>query len=204
MLSLHVHSAEKGATYLNRVDIYMHFALKCQTVLGSTWYFAMADTKKKKEDPENSGAEDAKDGGEESKKESKGPKVSPTGDMLTAHLLALLNGWSAYGYELAQRLEEAGLGHYNKGSIYRILRQMEDSGLVSSSWDTSKDGPARRIYDMTDAGSMFLKNWMVMAEMHRNFLVSMMEMNPLMPKMSKSRGKRETSDDETGDEESEE
>lgn len=114
------------------------------------------------------------------------PKVSPTGDMLTAHLLAMLNGWSAYGYELAQRLEEAGLGSYNKGSIYRNLRQMEDSGLVSSSWDTSKDGPARRIYDLTDTGSLFLKNWITMADMHRNFLKTMIEMNPLIPSMSSS------------------
>ncbi|MCG8413055.1 MAG: helix-turn-helix transcriptional regulator [Pseudomonadales bacterium] len=125
--------------------------------------------------------------GDKQGKAEDGPKVTPSGDMLTAHLLAMLNGWSAYGYELAQRLEEAGLGSYNKGSIYRMLRQMEDSGLVSSTWDTSKDGPARRIYDLTDMGSMFLKNWMVMADMHRNFIASMLEMNPLMPSMSRSR-----------------
>jgi DNA-binding PadR family transcriptional regulator len=69
------------------------------------------------------------------KSSSDGPKVSPSGDMLTAHLLAMLNGWSAYGYELAQRLEESGVGTYNKGSIYRLLRQLEDSGMVSSKWD---------------------------------------------------------------------
>ena len=134
-------------------------------------------------------------------KGAESPKVSPTGDMLTAHLLAMLNGWSAYGYELAQRLEESGLGQYNKGSIYRILRQMEDSGLVSSSWDTSKDGPARRIYDLTDTGSLFLKNWMIMADMHRNFLKSMLEMNPLMPSMGSSRKSRAADkEDEDGDE----
>ncbi|MAS60371.1 MAG: hypothetical protein CMQ07_04605 [Gammaproteobacteria bacterium] len=53
--------------------------------------------------------------------------------------------------------KSTGLGQYIQGSIYRILRQIGDSGLVSSSWDTSKDGPARRIYDLTDTGSMFLK-----------------------------------------------
>ena len=138
---------------------------------------------KKKEDRSAEADENQED------KRENGPKVAPSGDMLTAHLLAMLNGWSAYGYELAQRLEEAGLGNYNKGSIYRILRQMEDTGLVSSTWDTSKDGPARRIYDLTDTGSMFLKNWMVMADMHRNFIASMLEMNPLMPSMSKSGSK---------------
>jgi len=139
--------------------------------------------------------------------EPENPKVSPTGDMLTAHLLGMLNGWSAYGYELAQRLEEAGLGSYNKGSIYRNLRQMEDSGLVSSSWDTSKDGPARRIYDLTDTGSLFLKNWITMADMHRNFLKTMIEMNPLIPSMSSSsRNSRRSDADskEKDDEQSEE
>ena len=45
-------------------------------------------------------------------------------------------------------------------------------------WDVSS---------VTDMGSMFLKNWMVMADMHRNFLKSMIEMNPLMPSMSSSK-----------------
>ena len=149
---------------------------------------------KKKEDTSAEAEDQPKD------KQEKGPKVAPSGDMLTAHLLAMLNGWSAYGYELAQRLEEPGLGNYNKGSIYRILRQMEDSGLVSSTWHTSKDGPARRIYDLTDTGSLFLKNWMIMADMHRNFIASMLEMNPLMPSMSKSRSSRKNTEEENDDE----
>lgn len=98
------------------------------------------------------------------------PHLRPSGDMLTAHLLALLKGWSAYGYELAQRLEEAGLGELNKGSIYRMLRQMERSGLVSSTWDTSNDGPARRVYNMTAAGKMFLDNWLAFIDAHRRGL----------------------------------
>ena len=98
------------------------------------------------------------------------PALRPSGDMLTAHLLALLKGWSAYGYELAQRLEEAGFGELNKGSLYRLLRQMERSGLVSSNWDTSSDGPARRIYSMTQAGNLFLNNWLAFLEAHRRGL----------------------------------
>lgn len=98
------------------------------------------------------------------------PGLRPSGDMLTAHLLALLKGWSAYGYELSQRLEEAGFGDMNKGSIYRLLRQMERSGLVSSNWDTTADGPARRVYSMTDAGNLFLDNWLAFLEAHRRGL----------------------------------
>lgn len=94
----------------------------------------------------------------------------PTGDMLNAHLLAMLKGWSAYGYELVQQLNESGLGEFNKGSVYRALRQMESSGLVSSMWDTSSDGPARRMYQLTTAGTLFLKNWLALLEMHQSML----------------------------------
>lgn len=97
-----------------------------------------------------------------------GPR--PSGDMLTAHLLALLKGWSAYGYELAHRLEEAGFGAMNKGSLYRLLRQMERSGLVASDWDTSADGPARRVYSLTEAGNLFLNNWLAFLDAHRRGL----------------------------------
>lgn len=144
------------------------------------------------------------------KASSEGPKVSPSGDMLTAHLLAMLNGWSAYGYEIAQRLEESGIGKYNKGSIYRLLRQLEDSGMVSSKWDTSKDGPARRIYDLTDGGSLFLENWMTMIKMHQTFISGLMELNPLMKYASglgkasdKQKAKADSDDDEEGNEEDE-
>jgi poly-beta-hydroxybutyrate-responsive repressor len=90
--------------------------------------------------------------------------------MLTAHLLALLKGWPAYGYELAQRLDEAGFGELNKGTIYRTLRQMERSGLVDSRWDTSSAGPARRVYDLTVAGSLFLEHWFAFIDAHRRGL----------------------------------
>ncbi len=95
------------------------------------------------------------------------PTFKPSGDMLTAHLLALLQGWTAYGYDLVQRLEDAGYGDFNKGSIYRTLRQMERLGLVNSDWDTNSDGPARRMYTVTHSGLAFLKNWLAMLEAHR-------------------------------------
>lgn len=91
----------------------------------------------------------------------------PTGDMLNAQLLAMLKDWSAYGYELAQKLEQAGFGNYNKGTVYRALRQMESLGLVSSNWDTSSTGPARRMYSMTQAGGLFLTNWVALLNLHR-------------------------------------
>jgi len=107
-------------------------------------------------------------------KKSAKPGAHAASDMLTANLLALLNGWTAYGYDLAQRLEQAGLGDYNKGTIYRTLRQMEAMGLVSSMWDTSVGGPARRMYSLTTAGNLFLKNWLAILESHKAMVESLL------------------------------
>jgi PadR family transcriptional regulator PadR len=81
------------------------------------------------------------------------------GDLLTTTLLAMLRNWNAYGYQLAQQLAEAGLPAFDSGTVYRTLRQLERTGLVSSFWDTSESGPARRIYSLTKAGDLFLSNW---------------------------------------------
>lgn len=102
------------------------------------------------------------------------PDPKLPGEMLTAHLLALLKNWSGYGYDLAKKLEEAGFGKCNSGTLYRTLRQMEQSGLISSLWDTSADGPARRMYSLTTAGSLFLANWLRLVDLHRNTLAQFM------------------------------
>jgi PadR family transcriptional regulator, regulatory protein PadR len=81
------------------------------------------------------------------------------GDLLTTTLLAFLRNWNAYGYQLAQQLAKAGLPAFDSGTVYRSLRQLERTGLVSSFWDTSESGPARRMYSLTKAGDLFLSSW---------------------------------------------
>lgn len=114
----------------------------------------------------NTGAPGGQDG------DGAGERADPKlpGEMLMANLLALLKDWSGYGYELAQRLEDAGFGRYNSGSLYRTLRQMEGLGLISSFWDTSAAGPARRMYSLTRAGQLFLDNWIAVLDFHRRTL----------------------------------
>lgn len=95
------------------------------------------------------------------KTEDEAPEVKPRlhGEMLATSLLAFLKGWNAYGYELTQRLAQAGLPESDSGTVYRTLRQLEKSGFVSSFWDTSESGPARRMYSLTAAGELFLSGW---------------------------------------------
>jgi poly-beta-hydroxybutyrate-responsive repressor len=90
-----------------------------------------------------------------------GPEIQPRlhGELLSTSLLAFLKNWSAYGYQLTQRLAESGMPECDSGTVYRTLRQLEKSGLVSSFWDTSESGPARRMYSLTSAGELFLSGW---------------------------------------------
>ena len=71
----------------------------------------------------------------------------------------MLRQWNSYGYELMEKLAVFELQAMNPGSFYRILRQMEKGGMVSSTWDISATGPARRVYSITQAGEAYLKFW---------------------------------------------
>jgi PadR family transcriptional regulator, regulatory protein PadR len=82
------------------------------------------------------------------------------GDLLSSSLLAFLRRWNAYGYQLVQELSKAGLASFDSTTVYRTLRQLERAGLVSSFWDTSESGPARRMYALTKAGEAVLDVWL--------------------------------------------
>ncbi len=95
------------------------------------------------------------------------------GDLLTTSLLALLRGWSGYGYQLSQRLKECGMPVFDQGTVYRTLRKLEESGLVASFWDTSASGPARRMYSLTQAGEIFLNGWLDALDRYQRFLATL-------------------------------
>ena len=74
-------------------------------------------------------------------------------------ILLKLREWKSYGYELIDRMADFGFKTINPGTLYRALRQMEKEGLCESEWETSKGGPARRVYSITDVGETYLDVW---------------------------------------------
>ena len=74
-------------------------------------------------------------------------------------ILVVLREENSHGYELMERLEGFGFEAMNPGTLYRTLRRMEKEGLCESEWETSKSGPARRLYSITDAGEECLVAW---------------------------------------------
>ncbi|HEX2047208.1 MAG TPA: helix-turn-helix transcriptional regulator [Acidimicrobiales bacterium] len=73
-------------------------------------------------------------------------------DHLRASLLLVLHEAPAHGYDVPALLVPLGLGDTDRGFVYRTLRAMETDGLVTSAWDPSPAGPARRTYTVTTAG----------------------------------------------------
>ena len=82
-------------------------------------------------------------------------------------ILLTLREWNSYGYELMERTAAFGFEAMNPGTLYRTLRQMEKNGVVKSKWETSKGGPARRVYTITDAGEAYLDFWADALEQYR-------------------------------------
>ena len=75
-------------------------------------------------------------------------------------LLLLLHHGPAHGYPLIEQLSEYGLAHTDSSSVYRALRDMEERGWVTSSWEEEEtEGPPRRVYHLTALGDEVLALW---------------------------------------------
>lgn len=72
--------------------------------------------------------------------------------VLEACVLRVLDDGATYGYALAERLDELGLGRLKGGTLYPLLGRMEAAGLVTVEWRAGESGPGRKYYDLTDAG----------------------------------------------------
>ena len=76
------------------------------------------------------------------------------GRNLEAFLLLHLVRGPSYGRDLIRCLDGYGFRRViaEPGVVYKVLRHLEDSGAIQSTWATRESGPARRYYEMTDAG----------------------------------------------------
>ncbi|MCE5252875.1 MAG: PadR family transcriptional regulator [Actinomycetia bacterium] len=69
-------------------------------------------------------------------------------------ILSSLADSDSHGYELFDQIESlaGSLVCVDSGTMYRMLREMEQAGLVASSWQTPEAGPSRRVYAVTPEG----------------------------------------------------
>ncbi|WP_367183057.1 PadR family transcriptional regulator [uncultured Cellulomonas sp.] len=72
--------------------------------------------------------------------------------VLEVCVLRVLADGPTYGYAIATRLGEAGLGALKGGTLYPLLTRFETAGLVAVEWRAGEGGPGRKYYALTDDG----------------------------------------------------
>lgn len=96
-------------------------------------------------------------------------------------LLAILDrsGEPLYGYQIAKRLEGAWQDgtSVKQGTLYPVLRSMEETGLLSSQVEPSVSGPPRKYYSITEQGRAVLLEWKTVWSQTRDFVDATLEGN---------------------------
>ena len=99
--------------------------------------------------------------------------AAPRG-LLGPCILLLLSEAPSHGYQLIDPLKLFGFDWSGPGSIYQELRKLDNAGLVRSTWEQGR-GPARRVYEPTEAGrralAAYVSDVAQLAEFLRGLLV---------------------------------
>ncbi len=74
-------------------------------------------------------------------------------------LLLVLRDAGSHGYDLADAVEALTGEPVDLGNLYRLLRALEEEGVVSSLWRRDLPGRSKRTYELTTTGGELLAAW---------------------------------------------
>lgn len=96
--------------------------------------------------------------------------------VLSLCVLTVVAEQETYGYAVAQRLQEAGLGTVKGGTLYPVLTRLEQDGLLTTTWREGIGGPGRKFFAATPAGRAALQDrttrWLTFTERATSLLTS--------------------------------
>lgn len=81
-------------------------------------------------------------------------------------ILSILTECETYGYELIRQIKERSNGKltFAEGTIYPVLKKLEEKKLIASEWKTGETDKQRKYYKITAAGKRQLQteksNWL--------------------------------------------
>ena len=77
-----------------------------------------------------------------------------------------------YGYQIAKMLEVSGpeFPMMKQGTLYPVLRSLEENALLESTVEPSVSGPPRRYYRITDEGRSALVEWLDIWKQTKKFV----------------------------------
>ena len=104
-------------------------------------------------------------------------------------VLLLLAEGESHGYQLAEDLEELlDEGRVDFGNLYRLLRSLEEEGLVASTWSEEAPGPQKRVYELTGEGAALLDAWAASLRARRERLGALLARYEALDEPVQSRG----------------
>ena len=80
-------------------------------------------------------------------------------NFMTPWVLLVLKQWNIHGYLIMQYLNQMGFAEVDHATLYKELRRLESDGYIESEWQTDGNGPAKRVYKITDDGEELLLGW---------------------------------------------
>lgn len=76
-----------------------------------------------------------------------------TRSLLPLAALILLKHEPLHGYALMGELRSLGFDNLKSGTLYPLLRKLQDADLIDAEWLISESGPAKKSFCVTENGS---------------------------------------------------
>lgn len=88
-------------------------------------------------------------------------REGPQKRFIEPRLLYLIRKSPSYGYQLTEDIGKLPFPGPvpDSAAVYRMLRELERSGMVRSEWEHGEAGPSKRVYFITPAGEKRLEAW---------------------------------------------
>jgi len=102
-------------------------------------------------------------------------------NLLVPVLLMALKRSNSYGYKLMEETTAFCGAAISPGTVYRTLRRMEKNGNTKSTWDADANGPARRMYSITDAGEAHLDLWIASLKQYQSNVETFLRLYRRLP-----------------------
>ncbi|MEP7763792.1 PadR family transcriptional regulator [Sanguibacter sp. 25GB23B1] len=102
-------------------------------------------------------------------------------------VLRVLSDGPTYGYAIGTALADGGLGTLKGGTLYPLLKRLEDAGHVTIEWRAGEGGPGRKYYHLTRSGEDELARagdqWTQFTEVTRTIIHGTRAALPLTPEV---------------------
>jgi len=90
-------------------------------------------------------------------------------------VLAVLSKGESYGYDIMRQIKEVSGGElqFSDGTLYPVLRKLEDKEMISSEWKVAENEKRRRYYTLTSKGKEQFKQEKATWEFMTNLLAQL-------------------------------